>query len=57
MAKADKNKKSAEVLRGPGKPKRSAKPAGFDPVDWLVRTHPATASWLGIDLTKDRGRR
>ena len=29
----------------------------FDPVEWLIRTNPATASWLGHDLTKERSRR
>ena len=57
MAKPVKKKKSSEP-RGTARKKR-AEPAdaAFDPVEWLIRTHPATASWLGHDLTKERVRR
>jgi hypothetical protein len=26
----------------------------FDPIQWLIDTHPATAAWLGHDLFKDK---
>jgi hypothetical protein len=57
MVKVAKRKKSrgdggATTKKGTAQP-----PAAFDPVEWLIRTHPATASWLGHDLTKDRRKR
>ena len=57
MAKLVKRKKPAEGRTTARKKRVEAPASGFDPVEWLIRTHPATASWLGHDLTKERVRR
>ena len=57
MAKVTKSKKAASVRTSNRKKRAAESDAAFDPVEWLIRTHPATASWLGHDLTKERGRR
>ena len=57
MAKMVKRKKPAEARPTARKKRAETATTGFDPVEWLIRTHPATASWLGHDLTKERGRR
>ena len=57
MAKMVKRKKPVEGRPTTRKKRTETAAAGFDPVEWLIRTHPATASWLGHDLTKERGRR
>jgi hypothetical protein len=57
MAKVIKRKKPVEARVSTRKKRVESADAGFDPVEWLIKTHPATASWLGHDLTKERGRR
>jgi len=57
MAKVVKRKKPAAARVSTRKKRTETPEAGFDPVEWLIRTHPATASWLGHDLTKERVRR
>ena len=57
MAKMVKRKKPAETQTSVRKKRVETAAPGFDPVEWLIRTHPATASWLGHDLTKERSRR
>jgi hypothetical protein len=57
MAKVVKRKKPTVARVSTRKKRVEATEPGFDPVEWLIRTHPATASWLGHDLTKERGRR
>ena len=57
MTKVVKRKKPVAARTSTRKKSVASPEAGFDPVEWLIRTHPATASWLGHDLTKERGRR
>lgn len=57
MAKTVKKKKPTEAGSSARKKRSEPGEAAFDPVEWLIRTHPATASWLGHDLTKERVRR
>jgi hypothetical protein len=57
MAKMTKGKKPAAVRTNTPKKRTGTSDTAFDPIEWLIRTHPATASWLGHDLTKERGRR
>ena len=56
MTKTVKQKKPVTERTSSRKKTTASPEAGFDPVEWLIRTHPATASWLGHDLTKERGR-
>jgi hypothetical protein len=57
MAKITKGKKATAARASTRKKRSESAAAAFDPIEWLIRTHPATASWLGHDLTKERGRR
>ena len=57
MAKIAKGKKSPVVQASTRKKRAGRADDAFDPIEWLIRTHPATASWLGHDLTKERSRR
>lgn len=57
MAKVIKRKKPVEAQAGARKKRVASADSAFDPIEWLIRTHPATASWLGHDLTKERSRR
>ena len=57
MAKIAKGKKATGARTSTRKKRSGNTSDAFDPIEWLIRTHPATASWLGHDLTKERGRR
>lgn len=54
MSKGKRSKKKTQNLlarRSDGLAEHLTK---FDPIQWLIDTRPATASWLGHDLTKAR---